>query len=302
MARSQYATAFEFLHAEACPHRLIYLFIRKMHFTSIDSLKALVLAITGDPVQRNGHLRLYRQPDYGQVRCISPSEISEDWMCKKVLCTSHRAGNEPLRTVFVLTSDKDVKSLPFVSYMEELCGDKIKTITIKVPTHCPQPRGRETLKWGLRRIEDAITHIEADNTLMKEICSYHRVFIHSSESGITHHWTFLNTFLSQLVTRSSIWRLIRTLLPFTVNFDFPFISVYDAGVGKYVHLAVGQGPGVQEELWRYSGQDGEEPTYGSAVHHVFPDLDSKNWHRFVSRDRSEYQVEPTREWKHMVHS
>ena len=137
---------------------------------------------------------------------------------------------------------------------------------------------------------------------MKELCSYHRVFIHSSESGITQHWTFLNTFLSQLITRSSIWRLIRTLLPFIVNFDFPFISVYDAGAGKYVHLAVGQGPGAQEELWRYSGQDGEEPTYGSAVDHVFPDIDSKNWHRFVSRDRSEYQVEPTREWKHMVHS
>ena len=174
-----------------------------MHFTFIDSLKALVLGITGDPVRRNGHLRLYRQPDYGQVRCISPSEIPEDWMSKKVLCTSRRVENEPLRTVFVLTSDKDVKSLPFINYMKELYGDKMKTITIKVPTHCPQPRGRETLKWGLRRIEDAITVIETDDTRMIEICSYHRVFIHSSESGITQHWTFLNAFLSQLVTRSS---------------------------------------------------------------------------------------------------
>ncbi|KAJ0418355.1 hypothetical protein BJY00DRAFT_185930 [Aspergillus carlsbadensis] len=271
-----------------------------MVFTFIDSLKALVQAIKGNPVRRNGHLRLYRQPDYGQVRCISPNDVPEDWKCTKALCTSHRAENEPLRTVVVLTSDKEVKSLPFINYMEELYGHEIKTITIKPPTHCPQPRGRETLRWGLRRIEDTITSIEADDTLMEEIRSYHRVFIHSSESGITQRWKFLNGFLSQLVTRSSIWRLIRTLLPFTVNFDFPFISVYDAGAGKYEHLAVGQGPGVQEELWRYSGQDGEEPTYGSAVHHVFPDIDSKNWHGFVSQDRFAYQVEPIRAWKHVV--
>jgi hypothetical protein len=97
-----------------------------------------------------------------------------------------------------------VKSLPFINYMEELYGHEIKTITIKPPTHCPQPRGRETLRWGLRRIEDTITSIEADDTLMEEIRSYHRVFIHSSESGITQRWKFLNGFLSQLVTRSSI--------------------------------------------------------------------------------------------------
>ncbi|OJJ52277.1 hypothetical protein ASPSYDRAFT_95793 [Aspergillus sydowii CBS 593.65] len=273
-----------------------------MHFTFIDSLKALVLGIKGNPVRRNGHLRLYRQPDHGQVRCISPSEIPEDWMCKKDLCTSRRVENERLRTVFVLTSDKDVKSLPFINYMKELYGHEINISTIKVPTHCPQPRGRETLKWGLRRIEDAITLIQADDTRMKEIRSYNRVFIHSSESGITQHWTFLNTFLSQLVTRSSIWRLIRKLLPFIVNFDFPFISVYDAGAGKYVHLAVGQGPGAQEELWRYSGQDGEEPTYGSAVHHVFPDLDSKNWHRFVSRDRSDKFRKTSANWDVFISS
>jgi hypothetical protein len=273
-----------------------------MLFTFIDSLKALVQAIKGNPVRRNGHLRLYRQPDYGQVRCISPSEVSEDWMCKRVLRTSHRSGNEPLRTAFVLTSDKDVKTLPFTDYMAELYGHDVKTIVIKPPTHCPQPQGWETVKCGLRRIEDAITSIEADDTLRDEIYSYHQVFIHSSESGVTLRWTFLNAFLLQLVTRSSIWRLIRTLLPFTVNSDFPFISVYDAGSGKYVHLAVGQGPGIQEELWRYSGQDGEEPTYGSAVHHVFSDIDSKKWHRFVARDRSEYQVEPSRAWKHVVPS
>ncbi|OJJ51880.1 hypothetical protein ASPSYDRAFT_96078 [Aspergillus sydowii CBS 593.65] len=217
-------------------------------------------------------------------------------MCKKDLCTSRRVENERLRTVFVLTSDKDVKSLPFINYMKELYGHEIISVLSK-SQHIARNPGD-----GTRRIEDAITLIEADDTRMKEIRSYHRVFIHSSESGITQHWTFLNAFLSQLVTRSSIWRLIRTLLPFVVNFDFPFIFVYDAGTGKCVHLAVGQGPGAQEELWSYSGQDGEEPTYGSAVHHVFPDIDSKNWHRFVSRDRSEYQVEPTRKRKHMVHS
>jgi hypothetical protein len=271
-----------------------------MLFTFLDSLKALVQAIKGNPVRRNGHLSLYRQPDYGQVRCISPSEVSEDWMCKRVLRTSPRVRNEPLRTAFVLTSDKDAKTLPFIDYMRELYGHEVKTILIKPPTHCPQPRGWETVKWGLRRIEDAITSIEANDTLRDEIYSYHQVFIHSSESGVTQRWEFLNAFLSQFVTRSSIWRLIRTLLPFTVNFDFPFISVYDAGAAKYVHLAVGQGPGVQEELWRHSGQGGEEPTYGSAVHHVFPDIDGRNWHRVVSRDRSEYQVEPTRAWKHVA--
>lgn len=67
-----------------------------------------------------------------------------------------------------------------------------------------------------------------------------------------------------------------------------------------MHLAVGQGPGAQEELWTYSGQDEEELTYGSAVHHVFPDISSKKWHRFVSRDRSEYQGELNRAWEHVV--
>ncbi|KAL5363081.1 hypothetical protein BJX96DRAFT_167180 [Aspergillus floccosus] len=211
---------------------------RSKSFTQKPVLFALAQAIKGDPMLRNSYLRLYRQPNYGQVRCISPSEVSEDWMCNRVLHTSRRVRKKPLRMVLVLTSDKEVKILPFIDYMRELYGHK-----------------------GLRRIEDAITSIEADNTLREEIYGYHR-------------------------------RLIRTLLPFTVNFDFLFISVYDAGSGKYVHLA----------LWRYSGQDREEPTYGSAVYYVFPDINSKNWHRFVARDRSEYQVEPTRAWKHVVPS
>ncbi|KAL5361302.1 hypothetical protein BJX96DRAFT_165801 [Aspergillus floccosus] len=206
-----------------------------------------VQTIKGNPVRRNGHLRLYRQPDYGQVRRISPSDVPDNWKYTKALCTSHRVKNKHLRTVFVLTSNKEVKSLLFISYMEELYGYEIKTITIKPPTHCLQPRGQETL-------------------------SYHYVF------------KFLNAFLLQFVTRSSIWCLIRMLLSFTVNFDFLFISVYDEGVAKYKHLA----------LWRYSRQDGEESTYRSAVYCVFPDIDSKNWHKFVSRDRSEYQVKPTR--------
>ncbi|KAB8222527.1 hypothetical protein BDV33DRAFT_201508 [Aspergillus novoparasiticus] len=117
-----------------------------MLFTFIDSLKALVQAIKGDPVRCNGHLRLYRQPDYGQVRRISPSDVPEDWKCTKALYTSHRVENEPLRTVFVLTSGKEVKSLPFINYMEELYGHEIKTIAIKPPTHRPQPQGRETLR------------------------------------------------------------------------------------------------------------------------------------------------------------
>ncbi|KAL3469493.1 hypothetical protein BJX99DRAFT_241173 [Aspergillus californicus] len=166
-----------------------------MYFTFIDSLKAL-------------------QTDYSQ-------------MYKKDLCTSRQVGNKPLRTIFILTSDKDVKSLPFINYIEELYGYKTKTITINPPIHCLQPWGREILK-------------------------------------------------------SSTWRLIRTLLPFIVNFNFLFISIYNTGAGKYMHLAIGQGPGTQEELWRYSRQDREEPTYRSAMHHVFLDIDSKNWHRFVS--------------------
>ncbi|KAF9882850.1 hypothetical protein FE257_004962 [Aspergillus nanangensis] len=244
-----------------------------MHFTFIDSLKRL---IAGSPIRHNGRLLLYRQPDYGKVRCISLSEVSDGWMCTKMLRTSPRVRDEPLRTVFVLTSDKEVKTLPFIIYLKKIYDHDIKTTVVKAPSHCPQPRGLETVKWGLRRIEDAITSIEADDALMEQICSYHRVFIHSSESGITQRWKFLNSFLSKRVTRSSTWRLIRMLFPFIVNYDFPFISIYDAGAGKYVHLAQGQGPGVQEELWRYSGQDEQEHTYGSGVHYVFSDIDSTN--------------------------
>ncbi|KAL4887871.1 hypothetical protein BDV59DRAFT_196913 [Aspergillus ambiguus] len=195
-----------------------------MLFTFIDSLKGLVKSIKGNPVRRNDYLLLYRQPNYGQVRCISPCGVPEDWKCIKALRTSHRVENEPLRTS------------PFINYMDVLYGYEIKTIAIKPPIHCPQSQGRETLIWGLRRIVDAITSIEADDTLIEE--------------------KFLNGFLSQIVTISFIWSLIRA--------------------GKYEHLA------------RYSGQDGEEPTYGNAVYYVFPGIDSKNRHRFVSRDCSEY--------------
>lgn len=271
-----------------------------MNFTFIKLFQRLILAIKGNPVRQSGYLRLYKQQDYGKVRCISPSEIPEDWMCKRVLRTSHRVEDEPLRVAFIMTSDKEVKTLPFLDYMRELYGQEIRVLTIKPETHCPQPRGWETVKWGLRRIEDAIASIEAEGTLMGDICSCHRVFVHSSENGITQHWQLLNAFLAWLIARSSIWHVIRGLLPFTVNFDFPFIAVYDAGVGEHVHLALGHGPGVQEELWRFSGQDGEEPTYGSAVHHVFPDINSKNWHKVVSQDRSVYQVGPNRAWQHQV--
>ena len=271
-----------------------------MNFNFINSFQKFILAIKGNPVRRLGHLCFYEQPDYGKVRCINPSEVPKDWMCERVLRTSHRVGDEPLKVAFIMTSDKEAKTLPFLDYMRELYGQEIHVVIVKSPTHCPQPRGWETVKWGLRRIQDALASIEADGTQMENICSCHRVFVHSSENGITQRWKLLNAFLSWLIARSSIWYLIRSLLPFTVNFDFPFIAVYDAGAGEYVHLALGNGPGVQEELWRFSEQDEEEPTYGTAVHHVFPDIDSKNWHKVVSKDRSFYQVGPNRAWQHKV--
>lgn len=44
---NQNAIVFESHHAKTCPYRLVYLFIHKMLFTFIDSLKALVQAIKG---------------------------------------------------------------------------------------------------------------------------------------------------------------------------------------------------------------------------------------------------------------
>ncbi|GLA35886.1 hypothetical protein AnigIFM63309_001267 [Aspergillus niger] len=90
-------------------------------FTLIVSLKALVKAIKSNPVRHSGHLRPYRQPDYGYVQRISSSDVPEDWKCTKALCTLHRVENEPLRTVYVLTSDKEAKSLPFIAFEVFCC-------------------------------------------------------------------------------------------------------------------------------------------------------------------------------------
>ncbi|PYH62186.1 uncharacterized protein BO96DRAFT_9033 [Aspergillus niger CBS 101883] len=71
----------------------------QVFFSFIVSLTALVQAINGNTVRRSGHLRLYRQPDYGHVRRISLSDVPEDWKCTKASCNSHRVENEPLRTL-----------------------------------------------------------------------------------------------------------------------------------------------------------------------------------------------------------
>lgn len=95
-----------------------------MLFIFINSLTALVQAINGNTVRRSGHLRLYRQPDYGHVQRINPSDVPEDWKCTKASCNSHRVENEPLGTVSVLTSDKEVRSLPFTDsgvFVVKLC-------------------------------------------------------------------------------------------------------------------------------------------------------------------------------------
>ncbi|RDK42083.1 hypothetical protein M752DRAFT_24270 [Aspergillus phoenicis ATCC 13157] len=88
----------------------------QVFFSFIVSLTALVQAINGNTVRRSGHLRLYRQPDYGHVQRINPSDVPEDWKCTKASCNSHRVENEPLGTVFVLNSDKEVRWLPFIDF------------------------------------------------------------------------------------------------------------------------------------------------------------------------------------------
>ncbi|GKZ56020.1 hypothetical protein AnigIFM49718_001243 [Aspergillus niger] len=103
-----------------------------MLFIFIKSLTAPVQVINGNTVRHSGHLRLYWQPDYGHVRRISPSDVPEDWKCTKALCTLHRIENEPLRTVSVLTSDKELIDTAILDYDVTMYTGTIDEISSEV--------------------------------------------------------------------------------------------------------------------------------------------------------------------------
>lgn len=239
---------------------------------------------------------LFSQLTYGKATEINPKRLPTNWLCSQKLEHATYCHGDRLVVACIFPSRKALKNDPFRAFMIKLLNE-LDYIMLEFPLDGisgkrNQPRGLESHEYGCGRTKQAIEQVSSNKELLREISQAHEIFVLTMESGITDHWKTFNAICRYFFESSFWWQLIRKIFPWSVNYDQPFIDIYDAVRGTHV-LGTGPGPGVQEELWPFAGiLQNKEQTYGCGLNHLWPDVDPANWHSTVSnQDRSAYHAQ-----------
>lgn len=240
-----------------------------------------------------GRYRLYEQKTYGSISEIPSSEVPDDWKCQTKVEVARFDGDGPLRVAQVYSSAKPLKNRPFEAYIEgHLHGLHYEIIPVvlgDISGGHSQPRGIEGLQDACLRTKKSVDEVLSNPETRERVSSAHVVYFHSAESSITDKFKFLNRVLQRLFRWTpSFWHVLHHWFPCLINYDHPWINIYNAGEGTHTFFR-GAGPGVQEEYWRFV-QGGEDPTYGRALSQIFPGVSASDWHATVGPKKREMHM------------